>query len=501
MNHARRIRVAAAVGWCALTVTFLLSSGLPTARACSTPVFRYAMYRWPAAPYYVFYLHGGEPAKEDEAINKAVEEAYDAKTPINIVLETVDASKQEQFDRMPKEVRDVWESKAEDVGALHAVFSPWGIKQFTGRLDAERLKAMVDSPVRQQIGKLFDEGNAMVMLILTGPKEEANRKAEKVVDEAVAMAAGGEIPTADDYFAPEQFLPPPAEGEAAEGSEDAAAEGEATATDEEKEKEDAEPKLKVAKLKLARADAKEQWLVRMLLAVEADLNEFPDEAMVFVVYGRARAMPPYIGKGITKENLADCMAFLAGACSCTVKDQNPGMDLLMQWDWDATAEKMAEDDPQFASDPWEYQEFEPETEEPADGNSESESPAEDNSTSDAVAMAEPEAGTVDPAPTEDPPTEDGEQAAHRDRAVEGADDVAQQRPDPAPPSDEALGDEAGGQPAPGVTAPLPQSQPPRARGGASFATRGLLMFGVVLGAGIVIVLVAGVLMVGRRGPS
>ena len=82
----------------------------------------------------------------------------------------------------------------------------------------------------------------------------------------------------------------------------------------------------------------------MLLAVEPDLHKFEKEPMVFAVYGRGRAMPPYVGKGITQANLVDCIAFLAGACSCMVKDENPGVDLLMRWDWDATAERMAAED-------------------------------------------------------------------------------------------------------------------------------------------------------------
>ena len=40
--------------------------------ACSTPVYRYAMYRWQRAPYEVFYLHRGETPPPDAAVNKAL---------------------------------------------------------------------------------------------------------------------------------------------------------------------------------------------------------------------------------------------------------------------------------------------------------------------------------------------------------------------------------------------------------------------------------------------
>ena len=40
-----------------------------------------------------------------------------------------------------------------------------------------------------------------------------------------------------------------------------------------------------------------------------------DQPMVFLVYGRARALLPYIGKGITRENQIREIEFVSGACS------------------------------------------------------------------------------------------------------------------------------------------------------------------------------------------
>jgi len=91
---------------------------------------------------------------------------------------------------------------------------------------------------------------------------------------------------------------------------------------------------------VSRDDPSEQALVSMLLDVEEDLAEFT-EPMIFGVYGRARAGWPYLGKGITAENMNDCLAYMSGACSCEVKEQNPGMDLLVAADWDAAAESLA----------------------------------------------------------------------------------------------------------------------------------------------------------------
>ena len=63
--------------------------------------------------------------------------------------------------------------------------------------------------------------------------------------------------------------------------------------------------------------------------------------MLFVVYGRGRALPPYIGKGIAYQNLVEVTNFVTSACSCTVKDQNPGVDLLMAFDWQSASAAVA----------------------------------------------------------------------------------------------------------------------------------------------------------------
>jgi hypothetical protein len=73
----------------------------------------------------------------------------------------------------------------------------------------------------------------------------------------------------------------------------------------------------------------------MLLNLEDDLlnDEFNNKPMHFPVFGKGRVLPPLIGAGINKENaLGDC-SYLCGPCSCQVKNQNPGMDLLIKADW------------------------------------------------------------------------------------------------------------------------------------------------------------------------
>ncbi len=361
-----------------------------SARACSTPVFRYAMYNWAAAPYRVFYFHHGQVDEQDAAVNKMLGELGDAQKPANVLLIAVDVTQKEKLEYLPQIVLKSREEHAEGTKPLYLVYTPWGAEVFAGRLDMTAAKAMVDSPLREKLAKLFHKGSSTVMLVLTCEDEKANKRVGKVVRQVAAKAKEGEVvvSSAADPFAPAEF-PPAADGEDGEAAGD--------------QKDDGPETMKIGVLTVSRTDKAEQWLVRMLLGVEPDLNEFPKDPMVFAIYGRGRAMPPYIGKGINVENLLDCAMFLAGACSCQVKDQNPGADLLIKWDWDATAEVMAGSDASFAG-PFGYQEYAPDVPESPDeaAPEDTPDPAPEDTPEDAPEDTPEDAPTDTPSATDDP---------------------------------------------------------------------------------------------------
>lgn len=305
-----------------LAAVLLAASG---AWACSTPVFRYAMYNWPVSAYRVFSFHEGPQAKPDQEIDRLAKEAGRQTPPLNLVLVPVDVGQKDQFDKLPAVVRKVWEGRPAGVKSLQAVFNPLGQLVYSGTLKPADVKAMIQSPARKRMTKLLHEGNAGVFVLLAGPKADANRQAELTIDELLRRVEAGEValPTMD---GPAYPAPPERAGNDSPADDPPRA---------------GPPALKVGRLTLSRADPAETWLVRSLTAVEDDLGQLADQPMIFAVYGRARVMPPFVGKGITADNLAEAVAFLGGACSCVIKDENPGVDLLVAWDWDATAEALA----------------------------------------------------------------------------------------------------------------------------------------------------------------
>jgi hypothetical protein len=321
-----------------------------TAAACDTPVYRYALYNWQPTPYHIYYFYQGAIAKADQETNRRIEELgglsqadegrdpaddFQPAPPIsdrhvepgnraNITLRKVDVDKKDQIDRVPEVVRKAWEGEGRKAVPTYVVFTAWRMSIHIGPLDRAAVDQMADSPVRKKIAGLLDEGNSGVFLCMSGKTPPEKEAIEKTVRQVIADAEAGKLSDEEPAEVPEvnKKTAPPAAGDPADAPKKPT-------------------KIKLAMVPLDRADAAEKWLVRSLATVEQDVPEVAGQAMVFMVFGRGRALPPCIGKGITAENLARDVALLTGPCSCMVKEQNPGVDLLFTWDWEATSERLA----------------------------------------------------------------------------------------------------------------------------------------------------------------
>jgi hypothetical protein len=295
----------------------LLAGSAGLALACDTPVYRYAMYRWEPAPYEVYYFHDKPLDEQVTQVQKLVEAASRSEEkPANLFFVAVSLTDDPELKKVPPDVRKVWRDQQDRPVPSYMVVTPQGRKLYQGTLDEAILKAMLASPARTEVAKQLADGAAGVLVQLSGSDAAANDAAEKVTKELITDVGAGKI---------ELYLPP-GMGEPAEGGE-----------------EKNNPGLQLGFTKITRTDPAEKWLIDSLLSLEEDLtkDEYAGQPMIFAVFGRGRALPPFVGKGVTRENLLECVYFLTGACSCTVKDQNPGMDLLFAENWWTVAEKLA----------------------------------------------------------------------------------------------------------------------------------------------------------------
>jgi hypothetical protein len=309
MKRAFPLVAAQSVTWW----TFLVAACLHgSAAGCDTPVYRYAMYRWLPAPYELYYFYEGQPDAAGEKVQAAVEAlTLNVKPAANLALFPVDLQKDQELTGIPPDVKDAWGKRAPQPTPWYLISSPVGMHMFGGTITESEIASLIDSPLRQEIGKSLELGQAGVYLLLTCDNAAANEAAEKEIRGVLDEVATGKIAL---YAAPQ-----------------AAPEDDAPKS----------PAVEFGFLKVARHDAAEKWLVECLLALEPDLRA-STEPVVFLVYGRGRALFSCLGKGIQRNNLIQDVEFISGACSCTVKEQNPGVDLLIRYDWDSVAEALAQ---------------------------------------------------------------------------------------------------------------------------------------------------------------
>jgi hypothetical protein len=278
--------VVALCGW-------LLVAAVP-ARACNVPVFRYAFEHWAADPYEAVVFHRGPLTEADREAVALLEKAEPA-----VTVRTVDAD-----DIQDDALRELFEAQPSPT-------LPWLVLRYptdarvqapawTGPLHAGAVWALLDSPARREASRRLHAGESIVWLLLESGTKEQDDAAERLLH-------------AESRRLQESIqLPAPAE----------------LADDEPGEGKDTPLRLAFSVVRVARTDPAEAALVQLLLHTEPDLAE-RHEPMVFPVFGRGRVLYALVGAGISASNLREAAVFLTGACSCRVKRENPGIDLLL----------------------------------------------------------------------------------------------------------------------------------------------------------------------------
>ena len=280
------------------------------ASACDTPVYRYAMYRWMPAPYELYYFCDGPLDAEGSQLRERIREFAGVTGPAaNLKFIPVDLQQDRELANIPPDVKEAWTKRASQQMPWCLLLSPMQQRLSEGSFVAGEVDALIHSPMRQEVGRLLEEGSAGVYVLIDGDDAAATESAEQTVRGVVADIASGKVPLA---------AAPNAEGDALPVQ-----------------------TVQLGFVKLHASDPAEKWLIQSLLLLEPDLAT-SKEPRLFLIYGRGRALFSSLGKGIHRDNLITDIEFISGACSCTVKEQNPGVDLLMRYDWEAVAHALSE---------------------------------------------------------------------------------------------------------------------------------------------------------------
>lgn len=301
-SRQSRFPAAAAIGVLLGTVSLWMAA---RSLACSVPVFRYGLEHWTADPYQALVLHRGALTGEPGAAVELLQSAGANLKVQAIDLDVADAK---------AEWQEVWRQQGSPMEPWLVVKTPASSRVQTvvwsSALTNEMAKTVVDSPARSEIVTRLKQGESAVWVLLECGDVAKDDAAEKALQSRLDYLAGVmELPKLDDQDIKNGLVSLPQDG----------------------------LRLAFSVLRIKRSDPKEAFTTPMLLAVEEDLKGLARQPMAFPVFGQGRALYALVGPGIRNENIDEANSFLIGSCSCEVKEQNPGADLLFTANWDDVA--------------------------------------------------------------------------------------------------------------------------------------------------------------------
>lgn len=274
------------------------------ALACSIPVFRYAIEHWRPDPYQVFVYHDQDLTESDRQLLAWIEEQ--AAAGANVAARTLDT-------RQPLEPVDQarWEKLGEATLPRLVVQMPQRVGDGEAPVNSAawgetELKRLISSPKRVELGERLIKGEVVWVFLESGNKEEDERLFGLLNEQIAIQQESIELPEIEEQDLKDLSTAP------------------------------AELEVRFSAMRVARDDPAEHWFKETLLSTEPDLRdaELADQPMVFPVFGRGRALYALVGQGINADMIAEAAVFLTGACQCTIKAENPGVDLLIPVRWD-----------------------------------------------------------------------------------------------------------------------------------------------------------------------
>lgn len=314
-----------------LLASCLIAPALP----CNIPVFRYALERWPSDDYQLVVYSDGPLADAAEQSLLAIEASVNASNgatqqvndqsskSCNLVVVRVDVSTTsvESTDPRVIEARKRWKTEYSNqkLDQLKTIEKPNPLAQpfaelrsasiggktitvWSGELSKWDNSLMLESPVRRQLCQNLMRGDAVVWLLIQSKDAERNMAVRKLLlEQNKELSQKIELPDGIGLPGSELYSEVPL-------------------------------LLNFTILDVDREDPQETFLKSLLSRYDAEAFS-SDEPLVVPVFGRGRALEVIPASRLDAGMVGDLTAFLCGACSCQVKERNPGFDLLLTMQW------------------------------------------------------------------------------------------------------------------------------------------------------------------------
>jgi len=290
--------------WMLLLVAFSVLLQMDV-HACQVPVYRYAMENWSASPFQVTVFHRGPlTASQKEAFDWLPKEGSTPTIPVNIAAHDVDLLAPDPVGA------GLWSIQGNPE-------LPWVVVEFppqdqmagpawTGKLDLNVMKSLVDSPVRRDLARRLLRGDSAVWILVQKDDAKAAQTIASVEAELRKLETTLKLP-APEKGMESQSLPTGLK---------------------------IPLKIGFSTILVREDDPAEKMFLQILR--QTSRQSVPGDAAVvaYPVFGRGRCLGGHAGDDLTPEVIEKTCSFIIGACSCMVKSQNPGVDLLMLVKWD-----------------------------------------------------------------------------------------------------------------------------------------------------------------------
>lgn len=254
---------------------------MASARACTVPVFRYALERWPP-------------------------DAHIISIASNVPLDTATLDSEYHanlwFQRAP----------ADQTNAVRVIYPDINQAWYSGDWKPDLLAQLTDSPLRRRIAHELMTGTTAVFVMLESTDATSNATTKAMFEKSLAELANEiELPKELDY-------------EDEQDGWSGAGHGQDVGT--------IPVRIDFSVLTVSRSDASETFLIKQIEGLDTGFSN-PKEIVMVAVFGQGR-MIPLAGEELVPAVINELCWFLCSACSCRVKALNPGVDMLLAANWD-----------------------------------------------------------------------------------------------------------------------------------------------------------------------
>ena len=278
-----------------ISIMFFQYICLTPVLSCTTPVFRYALERWPAYLYTVEIIYNGNLNDDQKSALDYLKASSATGIKANLKVVEISDTKNKKIGK--EELPVIRLFYPEEYNRHELIWQ--------GALSNENVRKLLDSPARRKAVNQIQKGDAVVWFFLDSGKKSEDNKLAGVLEEQLNRLS--------DELKLSSF-----------------------ATDASGKPLDiniSNNKVNFSMVRVSNTNPEEEIFVKMLLGTEPDLASF-HTPLAFPVFGRGRALYALAGKGINFKLIKTACNAIIGWCSCTIKEDNPGTDLLFMADWE-----------------------------------------------------------------------------------------------------------------------------------------------------------------------